>query len=59
MSPEAQAIVSENIAIYGRDPQSKATSERIDAQIEEDETEEKAKTGPKQAPNKIAQEFPT
>ena len=57
MSPEAQAIVSENIAIYGRDPQSKATSERIDAQIERRRAETRIQAEPKQTPNKIAQEF--
>ena len=57
MSPQAQAIVSENNAIYSYDPQSKATSNRLDDQINRRRDEEKAKTGPKQAPNKIAQEF--
>ena len=57
MSPQAQAIVSENIAVYGRDPQSKATSERIDAQIEKRRAATRIQAEPKQAPNKIAQEF--
>jgi len=57
MSPEAQAIVSKNIVIYGRDPQSKATSERIDAQIETRRAEAIIQAEPKQASNKLAQEF--